>query len=159
MDANRDAVRNYYATFDEKEWDRLISPEGAIEFTVTTRALDRCLPRAGRILDIGGGPGRYTIWLARRGYRVVLADLSPNLLEIARAKIAEAGVQSHVEAVEACDACDLSLFADASFDGVLCQGPFYHLTEAASTRLSKRCMQLLPFNPYGIGHAMPFSRP
>ena len=87
------------------------------------------LPKHGRILDIGGGPGRYTIWLAERGYRVVLADLSPELLDIARVKIAEAGVGSNVEAVVVADARDLKTWADSSFDAVLSFGPFYHLPE------------------------------
>ncbi|MGH2524750.1 MAG: class I SAM-dependent methyltransferase, partial [Anaerolineales bacterium] len=73
---------------------------------------------------------RYSVWLAQRGYRVVLADLSPTLLDIARARLAEAGVLSHIEAVVTCDACDLSRFEANSFDAVLCLGPFYHLVEA-----------------------------
>lgn len=125
----KELVRNYYAAFGENEWHRLTWPEGSIEFAVTTHVLNKYLPEHGRILDIGGGPGRYTIWLAQRGYKVVLADLSPNLLDIARAKIAEAGVQSQVEDVLVCDACDLSRFDDNSFDAVLCLGPFYHLIE------------------------------
>ena len=35
----------------------------------------------------GGGPGRYTIELAKLGYDVVLLDLTPKLLEIAKRKI------------------------------------------------------------------------
>ncbi len=131
MNTSSEAVRNYYATFDENEWNRLTWPEGTIEFAVTTYTLNRYLPHDGRILDIGGGPGRYSIWLAQRGYRIVLADISPNLLDIARAKIAEASVQSQIEEVVTCDACDLSRFGDNSFDGVLCLGPFYHLIEPA----------------------------
>src|SRR5262245_57579099 len=73
----RDRVRNYYAQFGEREWLRLTNAEdGAVEFAVTCHALASYLPKHGRILDIGGGPGRYTIWLAQRGYTVVLADLS-----------------------------------------------------------------------------------
>jgi S-adenosylmethionine-dependent methyltransferase len=131
MNISSEAVRNYYATFDENEWNRLTGPEGTIEFAVTTHTLNKYLPHDGRILDIGGGPGRYSIWLAQRGYRIVLADISPNLLDIARAKIAEASVQSQIEEMVTCDACDLSRFGDNSFDGVLCLGPFYHLIEPA----------------------------
>lgn len=76
-----------------------------------------------------GGPGRYTIWLAQRGHRVVLVDLSPELLSIARAKIDEAGVGTMVEDVVEADARDLSRWADESFDAVLSLGPFYHLTD------------------------------
>ena len=128
---NQELVRNYYAAFGEKEWDRLTWPEGAIEFAITTHALNKHLPERGRVLDIGGGPGRYSIWLAQHGYRVVLADLSPNLLDIARAKISEAGVRSQVEDVLTCDVCDLARFEDASFDALLCLGPFYHLIQPA----------------------------
>jgi SAM-dependent methyltransferase len=103
--------------------------DGAIEFAVTCHALAEHLPKSGRILDKGGGPGRYTIWLAQRGYRVVLADLSANLLDIAKMKIAEAGVASNVEAVVVADGCDLQAWADGSFDAVLSLGPFYHLPE------------------------------
>ena len=60
-----DAVRAYYASFGEREWARLENPDdGAIEFTVTCQTLATYLPSRARVLDIGGGPGRYTIWLA-----------------------------------------------------------------------------------------------
>ena len=113
---SEELVRNYYAAFGENEWHRLTRPEGVIEFAVTTHALNQHLPKHGRLLDIGGGPGRYSLWLAQRGYRVVLADLSPNLLDIARAKIAEAGVQSQIEDVVTGNVCNLSRFGDDSFD-------------------------------------------
>ncbi len=46
--------------------------------------LERALPRAGRILEIGCGTGFYTRWLADRGLEVIGMDLSPNMLEQAR---------------------------------------------------------------------------
>jgi len=48
---------------------------------------------AARLLDCGGGPGRYAVELARRGYRVTLFDLSEGNLALAREKAAEAGVR------------------------------------------------------------------
>jgi SAM-dependent methyltransferase len=125
-------VRAYYASFGEREWQRLTNPDdGAVEFALTKELLATYLPPSGRILDLGGGPGRYTIWLAERGYQVVLADLSPELLAIARTQIAAAGVSQQVEAVVEADACNLGRWADASFDAVLCLGPFYHLPDPA----------------------------
>jgi len=126
---SKDLVRAYYASFGEREWERLTWPEGVLEWAVTIYALKAHLPATGRILDIGGGVGRYSIWLAQQSYKVVLADLSPELIEVAKNKIAEAGVQDQMEAVEVSDVCDLSKWADGSFDAVLCLGPFYHLTE------------------------------
>jgi ubiquinone/menaquinone biosynthesis C-methylase UbiE len=134
-DDSRDRVREYYAQFGDREWLRLCNAEdGAIEFAVTCHALATHLPKSGRVLDIGGGPGRYTIWLAQRGYRVALADLSPNLLDIARAKIAEAGAESNVESIGVADARHLKQWPDDSFDAVLSLGPFYHLPELRDRR-------------------------
>ena len=128
MDPN--AVRNYYASFGEREWARLENPDdGAVEFAVTCQALAAYLPPNARVLDIGGGPGRYAIWLAKRGHHVTLADLSPELLSIARTKIGQAGADAMVEEVVEADARDLSHWADNSFDAVLSLGPFYHLPD------------------------------
>ena len=146
---DQDKLRDYYAAFGEREWERLAQPEGVLEFAITTHALEKYLPPRGRILDLGGGPGRYSIWLAQRGYQVVLADLSPNLLEIARTKISAAGVQTCMEDVVVCDACDLGRFADQSFEAVVCLGPFYHLTQAADReRAASEIVRVL--KPHGI---------
>jgi SAM-dependent methyltransferase len=123
------AVRSYYADLGEREWSRLVTPLGAIEFAVNTRAIERHLPACSRVLDIGGGPARYALWLAERGHRVTLADLSPDLLAIARRKIAQSPQGNHVEAIVQADARDLGRWADGSFDAALSLGPFYHLPD------------------------------
>ena len=139
---NKDSVRAYYANFGEREWLRLSNPDdGAIEYALTCHMLTTYLPTTGRILDIGGGPGRYAIWLAQRGYEVVLADLSPELLRFAKTQISEAGVGAQITAVVEADACDLSHWHDESFDAVLCLGPFYHLPDA--TDRQRAAMELV----------------
>ncbi len=142
---NSSDVCAYYASFGEREWQRMEWAEGVVEFAVTTEMLTRHLPATGRVLDIGGGPGRYAQWLAGRGYRVTLADLSPELLDIARARIdgpdgrpadrpAAGAARGTVEAIVEADARDLSRWARASFDAVLSLGPMYHLPDAADRR-------------------------
>jgi ubiquinone/menaquinone biosynthesis C-methylase UbiE len=130
-------VRAYYEARGEGEWHRLENPyEGAIERELHRRAFEELLPAGARVLDLGGGPGRWTIWLARRGHRVVLADLSPRMLEIARRELAEAEVEP--EAVLEVDARDLGRFKSGEFDAVLALGPFYHLVAAADRELAAR---------------------
>jgi tellurite methyltransferase len=48
------------------------------------------LPREGRALDIAGGAGRHSLWLAQRGLDVTLADISPVGLQLARERAAAA---------------------------------------------------------------------
>jgi len=123
-------VREYYRLRGESEWHRLAAPfDGGVEWEIHRRAFGEWLAPASHVLDLGGGPGRWTIWLAERGHRVVLGDLSPAQLDIARREVAAAGVA--VEDIVELDARDLSRFADGEFDAVLALGPFYHLVEAA----------------------------
>lgn len=146
----KDDVRAYYAAFAEREWHRLTNPDdGAIEFALTCSMLERHLPSSGRVLDVGGGPGRYTIWLAQHAYQVVLADLSPTLLEIAQIHIADAGVSQQVEAIVEADACDLTHWPDASFDAVVCLGPFYHLPDTHD-RDRAACELVRVLRPSGV---------
>ena len=67
------------------------------------------------------------------GHRVVLADLSPELLTIAREHLAEVDsrTQACVEEILKADACDLTRWTDESFDAALCLGPFFYLPNLA----------------------------
>jgi len=120
-------VRRFYEISAQREWERLEHPtQGALEFAINKAWIQKFLPGpAARVLDIGGGPGRYSIWLAAQGYRVTLADLSPDLLAIAREKAGEQRVE--LEDITEANAVDLARFGDTSFDAVLCLGPMYHL--------------------------------
>jgi SAM-dependent methyltransferase len=46
----------------------------------------------GRALDLAGGAGRHSIWLARRGWDVTLVDASERALELATKRAHEIGV-------------------------------------------------------------------
>jgi len=120
-------VRRFYEISAQREWERLEHrTHGALEFAINKAWIQKFLPLPGsRLLDIGGGPGRYAIWLAAQGYRVTLAGLSPDLLAIASQKSGEEDVE--LENIVEANAIDLSRFADNSFDAVLCLGPMYHL--------------------------------
>jgi S-adenosylmethionine-dependent methyltransferase len=119
-----EVIRRYYDQGTEQEWERM--ERHRTEVAVTMRALAGHLPPPpARVLDCGGGPGRYAIELARRGYDVTLFDLSPACLRLAEKKAAEAGVAlaGYVQGT----ATDLSCFPDEAFDAVLLMGPLYHL--------------------------------
>jgi SAM-dependent methyltransferase len=96
----------------------------------TQELLARYLPPApATVLDVGGGPGAYAVWLARRGYAVHLLD--PVELHVAQAREAAARQpDAPLAGAEIGDARALTA-EDASVDAVLLLGPLYHLPEAA----------------------------
>jgi SAM-dependent methyltransferase len=121
-----DEIREHYARGQER--DRLLSPFGQEEFARTCEILERALPPApATVADVGGGPGRYALLLAERGYAVHHRDLVELHLEQLSADAAGRGVT--VESRIA-DARDLDL-ADASVHAVLLLGPIYHLPTRA----------------------------
>lgn len=124
------SVRAHYDRHVEQEWLRL--SRHRVEFAVTLRALRDTLAPASRVLDVGGGPGRYAVALAVAGHRVTLLDLSPRLLDRARdhARDRRVRLEDYVEG----NAVDLARFDNGSFDAVLLFGPLYHLP-AAEDRL------------------------
>jgi ubiquinone/menaquinone biosynthesis C-methylase UbiE len=130
------AVEGWFARKTEDEWNRLqLDPYHRIEYTVTMHFLDKYLPKQGTLLDAGGGPGRYSIELARRGYDVVLHDLVPEMLETAKRRMRRAGVLDRVRQFVQGSIEDLSMFPDETFDATLCLGgPLNHLLETKQRR-------------------------
>ncbi len=127
-----DAIHHYYAQYDE--WGRLETPSGKLEFQRCMRLLGEYLEPHSHILDLGGGPGRYTIALARRGHQMTLVDLSAKHVRQARRKLVEHDLLERVDTVEQRDARSVDGLADDSFDAVVAFGPFYHLVEADGRR-------------------------
>jgi ubiquinone/menaquinone biosynthesis C-methylase UbiE len=114
----------FYDDYAPKEWERL--EEHRTEFAVSLRAMEEFLPQPPcSVLDIGGGPGRYSIELAGRGFTVTLLDISGESLRLARRRAAEAEV-SLADTIHA-NALDLQVLGDDSFGAVLLMGPLYHL--------------------------------
>jgi ubiquinone/menaquinone biosynthesis C-methylase UbiE len=74
------------------------------------RALVAAFPAGGSILEVGGGTGEDAAWLARQGFDVTLTDSSPQMVEIARAKLARWESRAEVAAAE-----DLERFAEQRF--------------------------------------------
>lgn len=66
------SVKDFYNSQAVVERDRLDLPLCRIEFISTLRLIAKYFPEQGRFCDIGGGPGRYTIELIRRGYATTL---------------------------------------------------------------------------------------
>ena len=125
MREQTEAVRSHYDADPRKEWDRL-QKKHPYEKYITTRMMDRYIRPDSSILDIGGGPGQYSVHFARQGHPVTLLDLSGENVRFAKKKARQYGVK--ITALEG-NALDLSRFPDDSFDNVFLMGPLYHLME------------------------------
>jgi len=125
------APEAYYDQHPDREASRLDRlPTGRLEFANTCRELDAALPTSGHILDAGGGPGRYSVWLADRGYTVEYCDLSGEQVRLAIDRVVDHGLADRVGCRRA-DIRALPYPADR-FDGVCCLGgPVSHLLAPA----------------------------
>lgn len=113
-------ILDYYSTLRD-ESARLVDPaDGRLELLRTQELLRRHLPPApADVLDVGGGTGAHSRWLAADGYRVRLVDPVPHHVDAAQA--------AGLDAVRG-DARQLPV-EDDSFDVVFVAGPMYHLVE------------------------------
>jgi len=71
------------------------------------------------VLDAGGGTGRWTIRMARKGCKVILVDISEGMLKIAAEKVKKEGLQNKITIKEG----DITKtgYADETFDMILCE--------------------------------------
>ena len=128
MREETEAIRAHYNADPQKEWDRL-QKRHPYEKYITTHMMDRYIQKDDTILDIGGGPGHYTIHYAKQGHPVTLLDLSDENVRYAKKKARQYGVK--ITALQG-NALDLSRFPDNAFDIVFLMGPLYHLMNRES---------------------------
>ncbi len=108
------------------ERDRLNTVSGQLEFRRSVDIIGRYLPPPpAKILDVGGGTGRYAIHFAEMGYEVHLIDPMPNHL----AHLEKSPNSKLLASFQLGDARELEI-PDESFDAILLMGPLYHLIES-----------------------------
>ncbi len=141
-------VLDYYES--GREFGRLTDGNlaGPLEYERTVELLQRYLPDGpSQVLDVGGGPGVYANWLARRGHAVRLVDPVGRHVDAARAL----GLDAELGAAHRLDQ------ADTSLDAVLLMGPLYHLVDE-SDRLQALREAWRVLKPGGVLVATAISR-
>ena len=109
-------------------YDDEVTPEFAVYHELVLGPfLDRVARErpGGRALDLGCGTAVVTLALARARFEVVGVDHSPQMLEIGRRKLAEAGLPATLETGDV----RALRFGDGEFDCVTIQGLLHHLEE------------------------------
>jgi len=121
-------VKEHYDASVMVEWERIVDKP---EFLLTCRMMDKYIKPGDTVLDIGGGPGRYSFYLAEKGCDVTLFDLSPENISHADQHSAESGITVKAICGDARNVDDVirEFGGRDQFDHILLMGPLYHLLE------------------------------
>jgi ubiquinone/menaquinone biosynthesis C-methylase UbiE len=118
------------------ESTRLQSGPSQLEFVRTKEVIGHWIGRAPAvILDIGGGPGAYSAWLADQGHEVHLVDPVAEL--VVHAQSLRGTGRHDIASCLVGDARALDR-SEQSADAVLLLGPLYHLIDEADRRAALR---------------------
>jgi len=147
-----ETLRHYEAGAEN---GRLESGGGLLELIRTKEIIMRYLgKRRADVLDVGGGPGVYSRWLAQLGHNVHLIDAVPSHVQEARKNARNRSAE--LFSAQLGDARRLDLPGN-SFDTVLMFGPLYHLTKAQDRiQALKEARRVL--RPQGLLFAAAISR-
>ena len=118
MDDFKEKLSSFYNKFNENK--RLDTRHGQVEFLTSLNYIHEYIKTGDRIVDIGAGPGKYSLYLKNEGYDVTAVEYVRPNIGMLRAK------DKDIKIVEA-SAVDLSMFKDEQFDVGIMFGPMYHL--------------------------------
>lgn len=146
-DSIRDTYDKVAPTYDRDENDSKVVRRllWFVYERLTWNAVAAVLPegRNLRILDAGGGSGKYAALFAERGHHVTVLDLSPGMLEQARARFERQGLLER-GAFEVGSILALP-FADGAFDLVFCEGdPVSYCTSRYREAIAELCRVAAP---------------
>ena len=116
-------LEDYYNSCNEE--GRLLSRHGQVEYLTTMKYIHEYLSgmEDPAVLEVGAGTGRYSVALAKEGFRVTAVELVPRNLELLKAKL---DGSEPITALQG-NALDLSFLPDAAFSLTMLLGPMYHL--------------------------------
>lgn len=139
MNYDPQRAASFYDDYGEREWTRFEDGRTpAPSLDVHLEHLRRFVQPGERVLDVGAGPGRFTIELARLGCDVAVADLSPRQLALNRERLAAAGLEDRVVERVVVDVTDLSHWDDGTFDATVCfGGPLSYVLDRADDALAE----------------------
>ncbi len=132
-------ITSHFDDPEQGEWDRLFkNPVGLGQFHISNHFLKKYIKKGDRVLEIGPGPGRFTIELAKIGAKIAIVDISENQLSRNEFRVKEAGFEDAVEWRKKLDILDMEGIEDESFDATVCYGgPLSYVLEFVDDALSE----------------------
>jgi len=113
IDHYRKTAQDYDKEYDTPHWKELYDK-------ITWHYIEPYLPKRGLILDAGGGTGKWAIPMAQKRLKVIVYDISKEMLDVALRKVKERNLKELIQAKEG-DVCNID-FPDNHFDFVLAEG-------------------------------------
>jgi SAM-dependent methyltransferase len=106
---------------------RRLTAECPVELAITRRLLSRYAVPGAVVVEAGVGGGQYSEFLAGRGCRLTLVDVSARLLEYVACKLRLTGLGAQIVRTCQVSAACIPEVPDGEADMVLLLGPLYHL--------------------------------
>ncbi|MBI5398755.1 class I SAM-dependent methyltransferase [Candidatus Woesearchaeota archaeon] len=129
-------IEKYYnkKAVKQKDW-REKSPIFKFLDKLKWYSISNVFTKTGKVLDAGGGEGRWSIKLAKHGHNISLVDISQGLLSIAEKNIKEKNLTKKINIFRA-DIRKLP-FPSNYFDYILCEGDVLCITPQIQNTLKE----------------------
>lgn len=121
IDKREQIVKDYYNNYRDDE--RFVAPHRKVEFITTINYIEKFAKKGCKMVELGAGTGAYSIYLAKKGYKVDAVEMSEHNLEMLNSN--SAGVKNLT--IRQGDAVELGMYTDDLFDVTLSLGPMYHI--------------------------------
>ena len=149
IDKREEIVKDYYNNYKEDE--RFSAQHRKVEFITTVNYIEKFAKKCDTIVELGAGTGTYSIYLAKKGYKVDAVEMSEHNLEML--KVNGEGVKNLT--IRQGDAVELGMYTNDLFDVTLSLGPMFHIfnEKEMKNRLEKAGASNIPITNYGTAIA------
>ncbi|PKV50909.1 methyltransferase family protein [Aquimarina sp. MAR_2010_214] len=146
-------IELFYNTASEET--RLNKGMGIFEFERIKSLIEKYIPtQSSKIIDIGGGTGKYSEWLAKKGHQVHLVEPVSKHIKIAQNRANKLKNKFSIHLGESRSLKFPNNFADL----IILHGPLYHLQKKEDRELSIReAKRVLKNNGIILGFAINYT--
>lgn len=123
MERRKEILNDFFTNSCDEDIRLIKDKHSLVEFITTTKYIEKYLKEGNRILEVGAGTGRYSLYYAEKGFKVDAIEYVQHNVDVLKSKIKKG---MNINAQQG-DAVDLSRFAENTFDITLVLGPLYHL--------------------------------
>ncbi|MBN2857178.1 MAG: methyltransferase domain-containing protein [Candidatus Delongbacteria bacterium] len=142
-----------YDARSEHEYNRLSRHAyNSLEQITNLHFIKKYVKKGNRVLDAGGGPGKYLLDFSKLGFKTTILDISKGNIKYAKSSVKNSpkSVQNKIENFIVGDVRKLDMFDSNSFDSVLSLGAtLSHIpTEKDRIKAIKELVRVVKVNSY-----------